>query len=139
MPDLTDVFRKTVAVDFDGVIHSYEKGWQDGSIYGTPMPGALEALRELMEKYYVFIFTSRHCLQVAQWMQSHGFQVTTDDSLYDTWDQQTTGADWNGVFWQTAGILLITNHKFAASAYIDDRAIRFESWDQTLTDLEKVT
>src|SRR6185369_8998400 len=102
---MADIFRKTVAVDFDGVIHSYENGWQDGSIYGTPTPGALEALRKLMEDYNVFIFTSRHTGQVAKWLKERGFEVTTDDSPYDTWDQQDTGADWNGVFWQTAGIL----------------------------------
>ena len=27
-----------VAFDFDGVIHRYSKGWQDGSIYDEPFP-----------------------------------------------------------------------------------------------------
>lgn len=49
----------TVAVDFDGVIHAYTKGWQNGEIYDPPMPGAFEALDQLMATHPVFIHTSR--------------------------------------------------------------------------------
>ena len=35
---------KTIAVDFDGFIHKYSKGWHDGSIYDEPVEGAAEAL-----------------------------------------------------------------------------------------------
>ncbi len=132
--DLTDVFRKTVAVDFDGVIHSYEKGWHDGSIYGTPIPGAFEALRELMEKYCVFIFTTRNCHQIAEWLEDKGgFKTTTDDSRF------AHPLLLDGSFWSTPGILLITNQKLGAIAYIDDRAIRFRGdWRETMEELHAV-
>lgn len=29
--------KKTIVFDFDGVIHRYSKGWQNGSIYDKPV------------------------------------------------------------------------------------------------------
>lgn len=30
----------TISIDFDGVIHQYSKGWQNGEIYDPPIRGA---------------------------------------------------------------------------------------------------
>ena len=34
-----------VAIDFDGVIHDFDKGWHDGTCYGEPLPGSIEAIK----------------------------------------------------------------------------------------------
>ena len=49
---------KNIAIDFDGVIHNFDKGWYDGTCYGEPLPGALEAIRKLSESYTIIIFKS---------------------------------------------------------------------------------
>lgn len=123
---------RAVAVDFDGVIHDYSKGWQDGSIYGEPLPGAFDALRGLMEDYAVFIFTSRSKYQVADWLEGRGFAVKIDDGSFYDHD------NWDGRFWDEQGILLVTNSKLGASCYVDDRGIRFEDWEQALADVRRL-
>lgn len=121
----------TIAVDFDGVLHAYRRGWADGSIYDEPMPGAGAALRALMDEYAVFVHTSRKPWPVAQWIESR-FAIPAvveldipDLKSREFWDDQTT--------------VLVTNRKLPAVAYIDDRGIRFTSWGQALADLARFT
>ncbi|SRR5579884_25913 len=115
---------QSVGVDFDGVIHRYSKGWQDGSIYDEPMPGAVEGLRALLARYAVFVFTTRSVHQVAEWLVPLGFGVRID------------GDPDSPEFWNARDILFVTNRKLAAVAYIDDRAVRFHNWGQALADVE---
>jgi hypothetical protein len=119
----------TVAVDFDGVIHAYRKGWQDGSIYDDPVPGAFDALRSLMETYAVFIHTTRDPGPVAGWLSERGFDTVVDID---------GPAHPPREFWNEQGPLLISNRKLPAIAYIDDRGIRFTSWPQALEDLARL-
>jgi hypothetical protein len=118
---------QTVAVDFDGVLHSYDKGWHDGSIYGDWVPGADIALTQLMQRYAVFAHTTRNPKQVARWIElriGHGVECTT--RLPRTrWGRRKP-------FWNTQGLLLVTDRKLAAVAYIDDRAVRFTNWPDAL-------
>ena len=63
---------KTVAVDFDGPIHQYSRGWQDGSIYDGPTPGAQEALRALLDMGYEVVIWSTRCADRV--VDGEGFQ-----------------------------------------------------------------
>lgn len=112
--------KQTIAVDFDGVIHQYSRGWQDGMIYDPPMPGAIEALERLHRRYRVVILTTRvnpdmpggneQLKRVVDWLEEQGFE--------------------EGVHFDE-----VTHAKPPAVVYIDDRALHFTSWDQTLDEL----
>ncbi|OPG13683.1 hypothetical protein [Microbispora sp. GKU 823] len=115
---------KTIAVDFDGVIHAYSRGWADGTIYDEPMPGALDGLRALMAEYAVFIHTSRSSGQVASWLAAYGFEACVEGPVHAPME-----------FWNEQGRLLVTNRKLPAVSYVDDRALRFTSWEQVLPEL----
>jgi hypothetical protein len=120
----------TIAVDFDGVIHSYERGWQDGTIYGDFLPGAMPALERLMDHDAVFIHTARNPRQVARWIErTSQYHIDCTTRLPRTWYGRRKP------FWNTRGLLLVTDRKLAAVAYLDDRAVRFQDWDQGLTAL----
>ncbi|MEV7011559.1 hypothetical protein [Streptosporangium sp. NPDC051022] len=114
----------TIAVDFDGVIHAYSRGWADGTIYDPPLPGALDGLHTLMDRYAVFIHTARAPYPVAQWLEGHGIPAIVELNAGRPRD-----------FWNNRDEVLVTNRKLPAAAYIDDRGIRFENWEQVLLDL----
>lgn len=135
----------TISCDFDGVIHRYGRGWADGSIYDAPMPGAIDGLNHLLRQDAVFILTTRDPEPVMSWLQPHGFDVTADDRCTTCLDPARSGAcpDCKGTgrisSWTVRGVLLVTNRKLPALRYVDDRALRFESWAQTLADIDGVT
>jgi hypothetical protein len=114
----------TVGVDFDKVVHAYRRGWHDGTIYDGPVDGAFEGLDALMMQHSVFIFTSRDPKSVSEWLAKAGFATTTEVPARGFWDER--------------GRLLVTNRKLPALAYLDDRGVRFTSWDQALADLREL-
>lgn len=117
----------TIAVDFDGVIHKYGRGWGDGTIYDTSVDKALWALMVLLDRGPVFVHTSRNPKKVAQWIEresGHTIECTT--RLPRTWWGKRKS------FWNERGLLLVTDRKFPATVYIDDRAFRFTAWNDEL-------
>jgi hypothetical protein len=105
---------KTIAIDFDGVLHKYSKGWNGGKIYDKPVENAVEAYYELLNRgYHIVIFTSREDLDaVRMWMHK-----------YFDFERRL------GHFYEPE----ITNKKPIAVAYIDDRAVNFTNWLHMLT------
>jgi hypothetical protein len=119
---------RTVAVDFDGVIHAYSKGWQDGTIYDKPLPGAFDALALLMKTFAVMVHTTRDPASVGRWIKERG-------GIETCWHADPATLP---EFWNDQTCILVTSRKLPAVAYIDDRAIRFTDWQQALDDLERL-
>ena len=97
-------FKKTIAVDFDGVLNNY-KGY-DAKDLGTPRKEVKKFLETLNKEYTVIIFTSRNHTLVRQWLKEYHLDKYIKN---------------------------VTNSKPPAVAYIDDRAIRFDgNYDEVL-------
>jgi hypothetical protein len=141
---------KTIAIDFDGVIHKYSKGWQDGEIYDSELPCVFEAIQDLMgEGYTVFVFSTRKPAQIKRWLKGKcytsypvgmGFEI--DEVECPKYGFEVEIIHWwqvifrKNFFWNKKNVLGITNIKLAAHSYIDDRALKFNgNWMDTLEEL----
>jgi len=111
-----------LAIDFDGVIHKFDKGFHDGTCYGDPICGSLEALKRLSKKYNIIIFTAkaRHDRPIVN--------GKTGPELVSEW------LDKHGVL---ECVSEITAEKPRAFLYIDDNGYRFADWDSTLSFMEE--
>lgn len=137
--------KKTIAIDFDGVIHKYSKGWMDGSIYDEPMDGVFEAIQQLFQEgYTVFIFSTRKSRQIKRWLNNHIMQSEwvgvglgdPQDYSYPKYGYRCSIIPFWKKFWNKENVVGITNRKLPAYVYIDDRALKFEgSWKVTLTQI----
>lgn len=112
------MIKKTIAIDFDGVLHGYSKGWQDGKIYDVPKPGAKEAMEKLHKNFWLIIYSTRNYDRVVdgvlepnqrnemrEWLEFHKIpfdQIHTDPG------------------------------KPICKCFVDDNAVRFESWETAL-------
>jgi hypothetical protein len=134
---------KTIAIDFDGVIHAYSKGWQDGKCYDTPVPGCFEAIQKFMaEGYSVFILSTRSPKQIKRWLYENAYETEyvregmggdPDDFCYPKYGFTVQIIPFWKKFWDKDGVLGITRRKLPAHVYIDDRGITFNGdWSQIL-------
>lgn len=113
--------RAVIAIDFDGTIHRYSKGWCSGKIYDFPERGVARAIRRLREaKYKVVIHSPRAVGRSyeGKWQESQRAEMRDWLELY--------GIEYDE----------ITATKPEAFAYIDDKAIRYNGdWNAILNDL----
>jgi adenylyl-sulfate kinase len=96
--------RKTVAVDFDGVIADYN-GWKGADSLGPPRRDVLDALRQLrQEGWKIIVHTTRGAESIRSYLIDAGvpFDQINENSDYETGGQ-----------------------KPVATVYWDDRAVRY--------------
>lgn len=110
--------KRTVAIDFDGVIHKNSLGFHDGTIYDIPIDGTKEAL-EFLSKIFskIIIFT---CKSVSRRPLINGM---TGTELIWEWLKKNNLDKY---------IFDVTAEKPIAAIYIDDNAIRFTNWKETI-------
>lgn len=106
-----------LSIDFDGVIHTFDKGFHDGTCYGDPMPGSLESVRELSKHYRIVIFTAK-----AKPSRPLVNGKTGTELVWE-WLEKYGIADC---------VAEVTSEKPRSFLYIDDNGYRFENWTDTL-------
>jgi hypothetical protein len=114
----------TIAIDFDGVIHSFELGFHDGTIYGTPIEGSIEAIKQIAKKYTIIIYTAK---------------AKKDRPLINGKTGTELIWEWLKKYQLDSYIKDITAEKPRCICYIDDKAIQFINWNQALIDLSTFT
>ena len=113
-----------IAIDFDGVIHSFELGFHDGTIYGAPVEGSIEAIKKIAKKYTIIIYTAK---------------AKKDRPLIDGKTGTELVWEWLREYQLDSYIKEVTAEKPRCVCYIDDKAIQFINWNQALTDLSNFT
>ena len=106
-----------LAIDFDGVIHKAHLGYFDGTCYGLPVEGSLEAIKELSKTYKIIIFTAK---------------AKSSRPLVDGKTGTELVTDWLRKYDILEYVSGVTSEKPRAFLYIDDNAYRFENWKDTL-------
>lgn len=107
--------RRTVCLDFDGVIHAHQSPWCGAEIIpDEPIHGVREAIARLRKKYRVVVHSARCATEegfqaVQSWLRTYSIEV---DEVF--------------------------RYKPPATIYVDDRAVRFRGdWLQTARDIDE--
>ena len=107
--------KRTICIDFDGVVHDYSSGWQGEDVFGQMIPNADTGTSVLKQKgWTVIIFTTRKKTdELEKWLKEHNI-------TYDYINENPGQPDG-------------TSGKIMADVYLDDRGICFRGrWDSWL-------
>ena len=108
-------YKPTIAVDFDGVIHSYISGWRGAHVIpDLPVEGAIEWLDGLLLRFHVVIVSTR----ARTWRGRRAIRRWLRDHCKNAWLEHWTHPGFESI--------QVTAKKVPALVYIDDRAMRFE-------------
>lgn len=137
---------KTIAIDFDGVIHKYSQGWKDGEIYDEPLGQVFTCIGSLFDTgYSVFVFSTRNPRQIKKWL--NGWVMKSDYEVNGMgndpreWVEPRYGFTVEVIpfwkkFWNKKYVLGVTRRKLPAEVYVDDRALKFEGdWIKTFDEI----
>lgn len=109
------MWRKPIlCLDFDGVLHGYQSGWQGADICPDPaVPGSVEFLQEAVQSFTVAIYSSRS----GQTNGIEAMQFWLKCQCYKVMDQHDADDLLAKITWPT--------EKPPAMVTIDDRALCF--------------
>ena len=115
-------FMPTICIDFDGVIHSYDRGWQDGIIYGAIVPGFFDWVERVRSDFRLVIYSSRSkteegVVAMSRWLHEQRNMWIAEGGQRDPIEPLS---------------IEFAHEKPAAWLTIDDRAIRFSGdWESS--------
>lgn len=112
-----------LCLDFDGVIHGYQSGWQGAAVIpDPPVPGAIAFIVAALEHFRVAIYSSRSgepggIDAMKAWLGRAIMDGINEKTIYD---HRTAHAIVNRIEWPTS--------KPPAFLTLDDRALTFTGW-----------
>ncbi len=107
----------TICLDFDGVIHNDDKGYHDGTVYGNPVEGTYEALKEISKHVNIIIQSTK---------------ARKDRPLVDGKTGVSLIWEWLNKWDLKQFIVDVVSEKPPAYKYVDDKGYNFNSWQVTM-------
>lgn len=115
---------RTIAIDLDGVILEYVEPWNGVMHFGELKAGTVEAMKLLKSLgYTLVVYTTRNNAMAAHNSDHNVLELTA--LVQNQLEKSGVPYDYIALF------------KPLARYYIDDRAIRFSSWAQTLNEFRR--
>ena len=117
--------KNQLGLDFDGVIYKNSKGFHDGTLYDEPLDGAIDSLKYINETlgYDLVIYTCKANPERPMVSGKTGIELV--------WE-------WLEKYGVKDNIKDVTYIKPNAVAYIDDKGITFNNWNDCIEQLKNI-